>query len=82
MRLETPARIEPCGIEEKIPLALTDLALKIRSAAEELGRKLHPNSAAELRALTRMMNASYSNLIEGHNPPPSAGHRGCSGWSF
>lgn len=70
MALETPARIEPCGIEETIPVALTDLVLEIRSAAEALGRTLHPDSAAELRAMTRIMNAYYSNLIEGHNTRP------------
>jgi Fic family protein len=70
MALETPARIEPCGIEEAIPVALSDLALEIRSSAEALGRTLHPDSAAELRAMTRIMNAYYSNLIEGHNTRP------------
>lgn len=70
MILETPARIEPCGIEETIPVALTDLVLEIRSAAEALGRGLQPDSAAELRAMTRIMNAYYSNLIEGHNTRP------------
>lgn len=70
MALETPARIEPCGIEDTIPVALTDLALEIRSTAEALGRRLHPDSAAELRAMTRIMNAYYSNLIEGHNTRP------------
>jgi Fic family protein len=70
MTLETPARIEPCGIEETIPVELTDLVLEIRSSAEALGRRLHPDSAAELRAMTRIMNAYYSNLIEGHNTRP------------
>lgn len=70
MILETPARIEPCGIEEAIPVELTDLVLEIRSSAEALGRRLHPDSAAELRAMTRIMNAYYSNLIEGHNTRP------------
>lgn len=70
MSLETPARIEPCGIEETIPVELTDLVLEIRSSAEALGRRLHPDSAAELRTMTRIMNAFYSNLIEGHNTRP------------
>ncbi|MGP3699490.1 Fic family protein [Rhodobacter sp. NSM] len=68
--LETPARIEPCGIEEAIPIELTDLVLELRSSAEALGRRLHPDSAAELRSMTRIMNAYYSNLIEGHNTRP------------
>ena len=70
MVLETPARIEPCGIEEMVPEELMDLVLEIRSAAEALGRRLHPDSAAELRSMTRIMNAYYSNLIEGHNTRP------------
>lgn len=49
--LETPARIEPCGIQEAIPPALADLVLEIQSEARELGRSLHPDSAAELRAM-------------------------------
>ena len=63
--METPARLEPCGIEERIPEALSDLVLTLQSRAADLGRNLHPDSAAELRAMTRIMNACYSNLIEG-----------------
>lgn len=68
--METPARMEPCGIEEQIPEALTDLVLDVQDRASRLGRNLHPASAAELRAMTRIMNAYYSNLIEGHNTRP------------
>ena len=70
MTIEMPTRIEPCGIEETIPVELSDLVLEIRSKAESLGRKLNPHSAAELRTMTRIMNAYYSNLIEGHNTRP------------
>jgi len=52
MTLETPARTEPCGIEESVPVSLTDFILEIRSAPEALGRLLHPESAAELRGLS------------------------------
>ena len=69
--VETPARIEPCGIEEQIPEALSDRVLEIRDAASDLGRNLHPESAVELRGLVRLMNAYYSNLIEGHNTRPA-----------
>ena len=69
-QLETPARLEPCGIEEQVPEALSDLALTLQEEARDLGRGLHPDSAAELRDLTRIMNAYYSNLIEGHNTRP------------
>jgi hypothetical protein len=30
MTLETPARIKPCGIEESVPVSLTDFILEIR----------------------------------------------------
>lgn len=70
MTFEMPTRIEPCGIEENIPIELSDLVLEIRSEAESLGRKLHPDSAAELRIMTRVVNAYYSNLIEGRNARP------------
>ena len=68
--MEAVTRIEPCGIEEMIPEALTDLVLTIRTEASELGRGLHPDSAAELRGMVRIMNSYYSNLIEGHNTRP------------
>lgn len=46
-RMETPARMEPCGIEEQIPEALTDLVLDVQDRASRLGRNLHPASAAD-----------------------------------
>lgn len=69
-QLETPARIEPCGIEEMIPADLSDLASDLRDAAGRLGHTLHPKSVQELRHMTRIMNAYYSNLIEGHKTRP------------
>ena len=51
-RMETPARMEPCGIEEQIPEALTDLVLDVQYRASRLGRDLHPASSAELREMT------------------------------
>lgn len=68
--METPSRIEPCGIEDVIPEALSDLVVTVRAAASEVGIGLHPNSARELRGMVRIMNAYYSNLIEGHNTRP------------
>lgn len=68
--METPARIEPAGIEEMIPDALTDLVLELQAEARDLGRGLHPAAGAELRFMTRIMNAYYSNLIEGHSTRP------------
>lgn len=67
---ETPARIEPCLFEDRIPANLADLVVEIQQAASSLGRDLHPESAAELADLVRIMNCYYSNLIEGHNTRP------------
>jgi Fic family protein len=68
--LETPGRIEPCFFEEHIPAELADLSVEIQREASGLGQGLHPDSAAELADLVRMMNCYYSNLIEGHNTRP------------
>ena len=68
--IETPARIEPCLFEDRIPADLADLVVEIQQAADSLGRDLHPSSAAELADLVRIMNCYYSNLIEGHNTRP------------
>ncbi|MGB0855369.1 MAG: Fic family protein [Pikeienuella sp.] len=68
--LETPARIEPCFFEDHIPATLADLSVEIQREAADLGRGLHPDSAAELADLVRTMNCYYSNLIEGHNTRP------------
>lgn len=68
--LETPARIEPCFFEEHIPAELADLSVDIQREAVRLGQGLHPDSAAELADLVRLMNCYYSNLIEGHNTRP------------
>ncbi|MBC2834060.1 Fic family protein [Paragemmobacter straminiformis] len=68
--IETPGRIEPCLFEERVPAKLADLAVELQRAADALGRGLHPDSAAELADLVRVMNCYYSNLIEGHNTHP------------
>jgi Fic family protein len=68
--IEAPTRIEPCLFEDAVPPGLADLALELQREAAELGRGLHPDSASELAELVRMMNAYYSNLIEGHNTRP------------
>ncbi|MDX8443241.1 Fic family protein [Mesorhizobium australafricanum] len=67
---ETPARIEPCFFHDTIPSVLADLTVELQREADDLGRGLHPESAAELADLVRMMNCYYSNLIEGHNTRP------------
>jgi Fic family protein len=66
---ETPYRIEPCLLEE-YPRALVDVISDVVRAAEALGNRLHPRTAASLAELVRVMNCYYSNLIEGHNTRP------------
>lgn len=70
LMLETPARIEPCGLEEAVPEALLELVVKIRLEAEALCSGLHEDTVAELRAVMRIANSYFSNLIEGHRVNP------------
>lgn len=77
--LETPARIEPLFFEDSIPAGLADLTVELQREASDLGRRLHPESAAELADLVRMMNSYYSNLIEGHNTRPKDIERALAG---
>jgi Fic family protein len=69
MVLETPSRIEPARLED--PKAATvDLVAEIAVESALLGRAMHPQTAANLADLVRMMNCYYSNLIEGHDTRP------------
>jgi Fic family protein len=67
---ETPARIEPCLLDEETSVEILNLVAALSGAARELGVRLHPRSAAGLADLVRVMNCYYSNLIEGHNTAP------------
>ncbi len=67
---ENPQRIEPALLEDGLPPAVADAVAELSAAAATLGSALHPRSAASLAALVRIMNAYYSNLIEGHNTRP------------
>jgi Fic family protein len=49
---------------------ILDLIASLSGAAQALGGRLHPRSAAGLSDLVRLMNCYYSNLIEGHNTTP------------
>lgn len=69
VQLETPARLEPCSLEQ-LPVTITDLVADIAAAAERLDSRLHPRTADSLADLVRLMNCYYSNLIEGHNTTP------------
>ncbi len=66
---ETPYRIEPCLLENP-PLDVVDLVAELTSLTERLGARLHPDAAASLADMVRIMNCYYSNLIEGHNTIP------------
>lgn len=67
--IETPARIEPCFLENA-GAELLDLVAEISTASAALGARLHPRTASSLAGLVRVMNCYYSNLIEGHNTRP------------
>jgi Fic family protein len=67
--IETPARIEPCELPQYSP-RLADLISDVTASATALGSMLHPQSAASLASLVRVMNCYYSNLIEGHDTRP------------
>ena len=66
---ETPSRLEPCLLDEMGP-EIVDLVAALAGAAQSLGARLHPQTAAGLADLVRVMNCYYSNLIEGHNTTP------------
>jgi len=68
---ENPQRIEPALIEGDIPETVAALAVELAAVATSFGNALHPRAAASLADLVRIMNAYYSNLIEGHNTRPA-----------
>jgi Fic family protein len=66
---ETVHRIEPALLDDPGE-AIGDLVAELSAATAALGVALHPRTAANLAALVRIMNAYYSNLIEGHETRP------------
>jgi len=56
--LETPARIEPCLLEESSE-RIADVTAELSAASERLGARLHPRTAASLAELVRVMNSYY-----------------------
>lgn len=66
---EPVERIEPARIEAPSE-EIVDVIADLSSVSATLGRSLHPSTAANLAFLVRVMNAYYSNLIEGHNTRP------------
>ena len=67
--VETPDRMEPARLET-LPAAIADAIAELAVASATLGASLHPETAANLADLVRIMNTYYSNLIEGHNTRP------------
>ena len=76
--IEVPQRIEPARLEEPSE-AISDVIAELSATAATLGQALHPRTAANLAALVRIMNAYYSNLIEGHNTRPRDIQRALAG---
>src|SRR6185437_5039663 len=75
---ESVQRIEPARLEEPGE-AIADIVAELSAATAGLGNTLHPLTAANLADLVRIMNAYYSNLIEGHNTRPKDIERALAG---
>lgn len=76
--IEAPNRIEPARLENA-PAELADLVAELAAKSAVLGAKLHPQTAANLASLVRLMNTYYSNLIEGHDTRPRDIERALAG---
>lgn len=66
--VETPLCIEPARLED-VPEAVFDRMAELAAASTKLGHGLHPQTAANLAGLVRLINTHYSNLIEGITRP-------------
>lgn len=77
-RIEIATRIEPTRLENT-PEEVADLVAELSAASAQLGRALHPRTAANLADLVRIMNTYYSNLIEGHDTRPRDIERALAG---
>ena len=76
--IEAPGRIEPARLEDA-PAEIADLVAELAAKSAVLGAKLHPQTAANLASLVRLMNTYYSNLIEGHDTRPRDIERALAG---
>ena len=61
MILETVDRIEPARLED-VPEVISDLVADIATISAKLENSLHPQTAAGLAQMVRIMNTYYSNL--------------------
>jgi len=75
---ETVRRIEPARLENP-PETVADLIAELSATSAKLGASLHPQTAAHLADLVRVMNTYYSNLIEGHDTRPRDIERALAG---
>jgi Fic family protein len=69
-RPENVGRIEPARLERAVE-EISDLVAELFMMAAHLEHALHPRTAANLVDLVRIVNAYYSNLIEGRKTPPN-----------
>jgi Fic family protein len=77
-RPESVDRIEPTRLEV-VSGPIADVIAELAAESAALGTALHPRTAASLASLVRIMNAYYSNLIEGHNTRPREIERALAG---
>jgi Fic family protein len=77
-QIESVQRIEPTRLEEPGEV-IADIVAELSAATATLGNRLHSRTAANLADLVRIMNAYYSNLIEGHNTGPRDIERALAG---
>ena len=75
---ETVQRIEPARLEDPGE-AIGDVVAELAAATATLGQALNPRTAVSLADTVRIMNAYYSNLIEGHNTRPRDIERALAG---
>jgi len=76
--MESPTRLEPTRLST-VPEQTAGLIAELSASSARLGHGLHAHSAANLADLIRVMNAYYTNLIEGHNTRPRDIERAMSG---
>lgn len=76
--IESVTRVEPTRLEE-ISEAILDVVAELSAASARLEGAVHPQTAGNLADLVRIMNAYYSNLIEGHNTRPRDIERALAG---